>query len=212
MSDDRNQDGSELKASITPESSTDAANTPQGDEEQTKTSVAEFERDRQIKVWAGRIASGEKTIDDIPAGQQWLKPLVSNRLEAKTQPAPQDIEKIVEAKLAEKEVANRVKALEANLSKDKLAVFQAEFKDLRDSGVPSAKALEKAMKIAGTVDMELLANEDLRRGMALPKASYYQDGTNPNLDIEGVDSNGIMNTQKLSEADRLKAYRKMMQG
>ena len=189
MSDDTNQTDTDLIDSTQPESSTDAASTPQGDDEQ-KAYVAEQERNRQIDVWARRIASGERSMDELTGKLAWLKPLV----EGKAKPVSTNREVVLEV-LQEERVNEGLRTLEATLPKDKYAAFKAEYDDLKDSGVNSQKALDKAMRIAG-LESDTLKYEGLRHSMAIPKASYVTDGVDPNYDPEAVDEKGVLNIVK----------------
>lgn len=177
MSEDTNQTSDELFDHQETESGSDAESTtdPQeteGGGEEIKHTKAEEEREKQINSFLKRVKSGDITADKIP--HKWIQKEVEARLAVK-EPSVNDLvqKAIKEEKEAEKYATLREKLNEANLTEEKRQRVTAEYKELVDSGLSKAKALEKAIAIAG-----VKFDSDIRFAARIPKIS------NPKADPE----------------------------
>lgn len=218
MSDKGSQgDSEQLFDTKDPDTSADAESTTTGQETESvgeeikeldletdvkkNLSKAEVERQKQVDVWYSRIASGEATLDQVPADQKWLKPLITSRLDAVSKTP--DIERLVEQKLAERDDRAKFASLKETLKHTKLTALQrkeleAEYKDFRGDGVRPSKALEKAMRIVGVEFDRETAPEELRQAMRLhPTGQRLRtDSSDALTDPESF--------KKLPETERLK--------
>lgn len=176
------ENGEQLFDTETSESATDAAKdtiiseeTDKGEQEQEplnegKTS-AEANREAQIKAWQRKIDAKEVTIDTLPDNVKWVAKYIDP---VAAQPKPEvDVDALIEAKLAAKEEETKFKTLKNSLSDVKMSEeqrkdLQVEFDDLRTSGLSKAKALEKAIRLAGISPGDAVTDQ-LRSKMALPK-------------------------------------------
>ena len=167
------------------ESSVGEENEEALDLEESK-SAKEIAKERQLKAWLNKINNGDKTIDDLPRNQRWLKPLLEKQLNSakavRKVEAEYDIDEIVERKIAEKEDKREFTLMKSALEDMDLTPSQksdlsSEFKDLRGAGLSRAVALQKAMKIAG-----VRANDALAEAMMPPRVSTQKtkvaDGEN----------------------------------
>ena len=131
-------------------------------EETESTSSAEDNRQRQIDAWYKKITEGDKSLDDIPAKQKWLKAHIEERLEVEnakeTVAQEYDVDAIVEEKLSLKLAQEKAKAAFNNmkeqlnsmdLTPEQKDTISQEFKDFRSDGLSLDKALDKARKVAG---------------------------------------------------------------
>jgi len=147
--------------------------------DESKADPAAKARLDQVAAWRRKIDMGEKTLDDLPKHQAWIKKDLEAQFgrEAKKQEveADYDIESIVEEKLKAKEADKKFSDMKAALNDTKLsseerATISEEFKDLLDSGLSKDKALEKAIKLA-KVDLNFNAR---RKAMVPPRAGNTQ--------------------------------------
>lgn len=194
--DDSSKDGEENKESLNLE------------EEKTASTVAAQKRQEQENAWFGKIVSGQKTLDDLPKHQQWLKPELEKRLNAhnKAQEVVKeyDIDAIVEQKLNEKEDRQTFKTMETVLSEmsltsQQVASLKAEFKDFRQAGLSLSKSLEKAIKVVG-----INVDTDIRRKyMAPPKAGnreQRESSSDPRIKYQKGDPRRVKVLNELAEA------------
>jgi len=174
MSEDTTQTDSELfDATDESESGSDAESTT-GDEEtqsegeEIKHTKAENERQKQIDTFTRRVKSGEITIEKIP--HQWIKDEVAKALIVKEPDVSELVKKAIkEEKETEKYATLREKLNEANLTDVKRQKVTQEYQDLLDAGLSKAKALEKAILIAG------VKLEDDRFAARIPKIANKAD-------------------------------------
>jgi|TARA_Y100000310_G_scaffold157840_2_gene157288 hypothetical protein len=142
--------------------------------DEDKEAERERKRAEQVNSFFKKIVSGKMSINDLPRHQQWLRPMIEERLveqaEKEKVSKELDLDALVEAKLAEKEDERDFVNLKATLNSMRLtekqtAEIEAEFRDLRKLGVPRTKSLQKAMQLAGVKD------ENPRyQNMAIPHA------------------------------------------
>jgi len=214
MSEDMTHgDGEQLFDTVDDDAATDAANdtdeaeeTSESEQEQdtldleSTTSKAEEAKQKQINAWQRKLDEGKVNITDLPENLKWLAPHLTEPTAKKTDP---DIDAIVERKIAEKEELHKFMQMkeglsELNLTNAQKKELEAEFKDLRSSGLPQTKALEKAMKLAG-VDPDGQKADKLKQRMSMPKESYYSVG----LSGEKVPAPGTDAFNKLSPEERV---------
>jgi hypothetical protein len=149
-------------------------------EEESKKTKAEDAKQKQVDAWQRKLDSGSAKLEDLPKNLQWLKAHLQDPSVVKERLAEVDLDAVVERKLAEKEENRKFIELKSQLGDMGLTNAQkreleAEFRDLASNGVPKAKALKTACKLAG-VDLEGKVAENLKQKMALPKPSYYVAG------------------------------------
>lgn len=184
MSDDTTQSNIDLfEGSNTTDASADAGTTDEksndlleSKEIQTESKPAEntaqVQRQKQIDHWVNEIAAGTKSLNDLPADKQWLKPGIEQGLNFLNK-AP-DIEKAIEEKLAKKESERAFKAQKQllaamSLTRDQRSTLNAEFNENKALGLPDEVALTKAMRVAGiSTDQEEQDRLIMRKRMALP--------------------------------------------
>lgn len=173
-------------------------------EKDSKKSVAEENRQKQISVWEDKIDSGEKDISEAP---KWIQKKLN--LKEKEEEVAVDLDAIVDKKLAEKQEKRDFKSLKDQLEAMPLTIAQkkelnAEFADLK-GGMPKSKALATAIKIAG-IDME---QKDKRRAdMAVGKAGNYSKPTAGKVE-KGTPYSEVR--KNLPEKDRMAYLKKMTQ-
>lgn len=217
MSDDNKQTDDEIKDITDSEPGTDTAEnseetsidevlTEPKQEETTKPSIGEVQRDKAVNAWTQKILNGEADLDNLPPAQRWMRPFIENKIGA-YQKEP-EIDQIVERKMAEKEEKQNFTSLKDFLKDQKLsptqkATLATEFKDLRANGVSPFKALEKAIKLAQIpMDKEAEQQAQLKAKMALPRPGNY-GGKSYQKEITEE------NFQKLPEKDRMELYAQM---
>lgn len=133
-----------------PDPSSEEAESGSGDAEakaEENVSKGEIERKKMINSWKLRVENGEVEAEDIPVG--WIRDELT-----KTRKPKEDLNETVRKAIqAEKETERysemRERLNELGLSEEKRRSLASEYQDLLDSGLSKAKALEKAVKIAG---------------------------------------------------------------
>lgn len=168
-------------------------------EDQPNLSKGEQERQKQIDVWAARVASGEVTIDELPANLKWLKPRVLEKLGT---PNNLSLREQIKRELAEEKDAQKFASLRDNLSTLRLSATQkkeleSEFKEFKKLGLSPAKALEKAAKVTGVDLYPETSSENLRSAMRLPPLGRSSKNSGDPLATPET-------YKQLSESDRLK--------
>jgi len=142
---------------------------------------AEEAKQRQLTSWMQKIESGEKSLDDLPKNQRWMKRDLEAKLnkvnKEREVEADYDIDEIVERKMKAKEDAQHFNSIKDQLNSTKLnaeqkATIADEFKDFRGAGLNKAKSLEKALKVAGVA-----LTPDRRSRMTPPRPNTV-DGSN----------------------------------
>jgi len=226
MSDDRKQDVDELFATDDSESNADASTTSADTSEEKeidlgeenasdKKSNAQSERGKQVAAWTAKVLAGEVDIDKLPKGQQWLKGDIEKLLLKQSDTNLDDnlIDERLERKLSAREEERRFNEMSAELKSRKLDSYQktqleAEYKDLRSSGLSKAKALEKALKIVTVEDRATQQVTEQRRRMEIPHQGNYV-GTDL---LDATEADGKDPIFKKPEKERLAAYVAQMKG
>ena len=137
-----------------------------------KAAKAAEQRKKQVEHWVEEISAGKKSLNDLPADKQWLKPGIESGLNLIAKEP--EIDKIVEEKLLKKEAEHAFKSTlqtltSMSLSKAQRETLNEEFNDLKAEGLSDLKALTKAMKVAGiSADREDQERLIARQRMALP--------------------------------------------
>lgn len=162
--------------------------------EKPKSQDAETVREKTIESFQRKLDSGQITIDQIPSSQKWVVKHL------KTAPKPEiDIDQIVDQKLAKRENDKEFASLKdklnsATLKKDQKLTLQAEYKELVAHGVPSAKALKKAMVIA-QVSLEDYSSKKAVMRVPNPGNARVQEENNDDpYEFEGDDYKGPKGT------------------
>jgi len=157
-------------------------------DKEVQFSQAEIERQKQVDAWALKVIKGETSLDELSGSLSWLYLPVKKQLDAQNQTP--DIEKVVALKMAEQKDVEKFQTLKDQLKQVTLSTSQkmeieAEYQDLRGSGISKAKALLKAVKMAG---VRFDSSDELRSKMTLPKSSGYREPENESVqgDLEKV--------------------------
>ncbi len=220
MSDDRNQTDSDLFDTEGSESSTDAASTTDieneeldlGEESANETlsktkpiTPGEVQRKKMVDAMTLKVTEGEVDLDNLPAKQKWMKPLIEQQLglQKKEVEFSQSADQIIEKKLAEKEEAKRFKNLvefTKTLPLGERKIIAEKFKTFRERGLSQSDALETAHEVVGS------SKEDdsmiLQKRMAIPETGNYAGTPIPIKDGE----------LPAKEEDRMKLYASMAKG
>ena len=172
-------------------------------------SKAEIVRDQQIDAWTAKIASGEKSLDDLPANLQWLKPHVEAKLGVK---AP-DIKELVTATIAQEREEQKFKALQddfAGLKKETRDQVTEKYRFFRSRGLSKLDSLETALE-ALNIDLSMEKVESKRQAMRLRTPGQYKAAKGTDL-AEIHDEAGYGEVAKnIPEAQRLEYLRKLRQ-
>lgn len=156
-------------------------------------------KDRQVDAFTRKVITGELSLDELPERQQWLKPLVEERLKTSEDAISKMVDDRLVVKLKEKEDTDLFDTLKSKLASTKLTKaekdeIETEFKDLKSYLTPG-KALEKAIRIA-KIDIDV---QSVRQSMAIPKAGRQE-------------STKSVDVTELSPDDRLAFYEKLRRG
>ena len=209
MFEDKAHPSDELFDTGTDEAATNAADTIKDDEEGKKDKPsAEEIRKRSIETWKGRIERGEKTLDDIPPAQKWIKDAIGAKEKQPKSQEKVDIDQLLDKKLAEKEDSKAFTALKAQMDSSKLSEAQKkailhEYEELRSEGGMKGRSLERALKIAG-VRLEKDNALELKKAQRIPEAS--SNDAESDAEIESpFDSEGKYDITKGTSESRIKA-------
>lgn len=169
-----------------------------GEESKTDDKSSEA-KDQQVNAFTKKVLAGELSLEDIPERQQWLKPLVEERLKTSEDAISKMVDDRLAVKLKEKEDTDLFDTLKTKLASTKLTKaekdeIETEFKDLK-SYLSPGKALEKAIRIA-KIDIDV---QSVRQSMAIPKAGRQE-------------STKSVDVTELSPDDRLAFYEKLRKG
>lgn len=161
----------------------------------TKPDLGAINRERQIKVWADRVEKGEVTLDELPKNLGWLKPFVNDEVGRRAR--AQDIDALVEQKLAERQAKEakakaearfaELKAKAANLDVDQSTkdLIELSFARLVRKGLSKADALEEALStyevVAKSGDEAL---NQLKKAMKIPTVTTNAKSTEPEYGSE----------------------------
>jgi hypothetical protein len=163
MFDNDTQDDIELFADGAEDDASDAGTSSDDDrlnldaeesrKETAKAQDAQAVRQKTIESYQRRIDSGEITVDQIPPSSKWVVKSLSLK-KAERKDDAKDLDTLLEEKLAKRENDREFDDMKARLEsatlrKEQKAALQEEFKELRSMGVPTAKALKKAIALAG---------------------------------------------------------------
>lgn len=156
-------------------------------------------KDRQVDAFTRKVITGELSLDELPERQQWLRPLVEERLKTSEDAISKMVDDRLVVKLKEKEDTDLFDTLKSKLASTKLTKaekdeIETEFKDLKSYLTPG-KALEKAIRIA-KIDIDV---QSVRQSMAIPKAGRQE-------------STKSVDVTELSPDDRLAFYEKLRRG
>lgn len=145
----------------------------------TSPNLGAINREKQVKTWSDRIESGEATLESLPQNLGWLKPLVQDEVAKRTR--TQDVDALVEAKLAEREArqrqqaeAQRFETLKSEVATLELEdtdkqILETSFKRLVTRGLSKADALEEAMSTFKVIAKSgEIAKTELKKAMNIP--------------------------------------------
>lgn len=151
------------------------------DELDSKATLAEQNRQKQVDVWAGRVKRKEVTLNQVP---KWIREKFDSSEPSVTL---EDMKRIARAEvLAEQENAQYEK-LKAQVKSLSLTIQQkkqltAEFDELISNGYSRSKALEKAQRIVG------IGNGSLdRSAAAIPRQGMASSNGDDIVDITSAE-------------------------
>jgi len=155
MSEDtEHEDGEQFDTELD-ESATDGASTIGDDEENKKVNLSADEiRKQSIASWKDKIAKGEKTLEDIPPAQKWIKDALEVKEKKPQKPQGKIEESELNSLLDKREDEKAFKALKAQFDSAKLSPAEKkavthEYEELRRDGGMKGKSLSRALKLAG---------------------------------------------------------------
>lgn len=150
------------------------------DELDSKATLAEQNRQKQVDVWAGRVKRKEVTLEQVP---KWIREKLGSSEPTLTL---EDMKRIArEEVLAEQENA-RYEELKAQVKSLSLTIQQkkqltAEFDELISNGYSRSKALEKAQRIVG------IGNGSIDRSAAAIPRQGMASSTSDDIDITSAE-------------------------
>lgn len=161
MFDNTAQDDGELFATGAEDDASDAGTSQEVDldldaeesRNEAKPQDAQTVRQKTVESFQRRIDAGEMTIQDLPASQKWVAKFLKAPKARETMPET-DIDRLLDEKLAKRENDRQFGELKSKLEsaalrKEQKAAIQSEYGELKAMGVPTAKALQKAIALAG---------------------------------------------------------------
>jgi len=148
-------------------------NTPADTGDSEPKTPAEQAKEAQKKSWLEKIRSGEKTFDDIPEAQNWLRKDIDPDFKGKSSDVSEDeiakrVKQALQKEREQNELEILVEDLEQNLDSEKVAQVKEEYESLREDGIPPLKALLISRRLAGLKDSSELVAERKRKGRTLP--------------------------------------------
>ena len=131
-------------------------------------------KEKLIEAMVRKINSGEQSLEDIPADQQWLKPLVKPRLNSKQEI---DVEKLKAEMMADLEEKNSKREqdrafkstkedLDDYLNKDQKRDLEERYKIFRSKGLGKLDSLTLSMDVLN-IDPRSTVNDAKRQAMRL---------------------------------------------
>lgn len=156
-------------------------------EPKLNTDSGTINRERQIKVYADRLESGELTVETIPENMKWVAPLAEQEIDRRRREG--DVDALVEAKLAKLQQEQTRKAQQTKFAElkqkansmdledsDKLMIEEA-VQRFRSKGMSQADALEEALSTYEIVSKSgESAVTELKNRMNIPlKTKAVQD-------------------------------------
>ena len=152
----------------------------QKQDKSTRSTVSASQKAKQIDAWTQKILDGEKDLNDLPPSQKWIKPFIEQNLQEIR--SNQDVEALVERKLAEKELVAEQLELERkfldavqsvkemDLDNSEKAILAKKYKGLQSVGVPREVALTEALDYVKLYkDMDDSNKRNLRKAMSIPR-------------------------------------------
>jgi hypothetical protein len=169
---------------------------------------AETAREQMATDWAKKVKGGIKSLDDIPANQSWLKPLVEAKLGVKAESNTDAVRKVLAEERAEETFKSLVAELnDMGLEKDKRVALEAKFKRFRTAGLSKVDALETAKEALGISPEE--ANLDAKRhAMRLRTPGNYRKGISNPSDLH--DQKGYEEVVKTVPVEQRREYLKKL--
>lgn len=197
-----------------PEGVTAPAETTLKSESTQKPDLGAINRERQIKVWADRVEKGEVSVEELPEGQEWLRPLVAQELQSRA--SANDIDAIVERKLAEAERKRLMaeeearftrlqkKAQELDIESSDKQLIQDGYARLVKKGMSHADALEESLAIFEALQKGGEATiQEMKKRMEIPTQTKKVDDSEPEFGTEEF-------TKKGTSAERMAKMEKLL--
>jgi hypothetical protein len=182
-----------------------------------KPDLGAINRERQIKVWADRVEKGEVSVDELPEGQEWLKPLVAQEIQ--TRASANDIDAIVERKLAEAERKRRLaeeenrfkqlqkKAQTLDIEESDKQMIQDGYARLVSKGMGHADALEESLAIFEALQKGGEATiQEMKKRMEIPVQTKKVDDSEPEFGTEEFAKKGTPE-QRIAKMEALLSQR-----
>lgn len=156
-----------------------------------RSAIGLEQREKQIQSWLKRAQADESVLDNLPKAQQWIKKEVISRLKPVNKASPDDIDALLDKKLAERESEKRFTSLKEDydnmsLTQEERKAVKAEYAELREGGLAKDKALAKALKLAG-----IKVEESSRTGgVKVPKGSNAK-GTSTHSESDDITADDL---------------------
>lgn len=208
--DDTAANGTEDQGTESEDQEQDALNLEPKPKDKSK---AEIVRNQQIEKWSLEIASGKKTLADMPANLNWLKPLVEAKLGTTAQ-EEKDLDSKLEEALDKREADRKFKSLnkelQETLNRDQKAKLIEKYEKFRKKLDP-LDALETAMEALGIDPAE--ERLDVRRQAARLRTpgNYKISGKDTSID-EVHTQGGFSEVMKNFTPEQRLAYLKKLKG
>lgn len=180
-------------------------------EESSETPEAKSEkmRQQQVNAWVRKVESGEATLDDLSERQQWLVPLVKEKLGSKESLKKEDLRELAREEIARvrqeaeedakfSELRNTLQDL--SLTRQQREVLEAKFKSLKPK-LGKLEALQLAIEVSG-VDLE--DTVVYRRAMSTPRVGNGVKTSGENW--ESVDPNSMSSDKRYEMVQKLRGY------
>lgn len=146
---------------------------PEAERAQRRAEVAE----KTAKSLAGRILTGELSIDEIPEAQKYLLPRIKELAHIKPAPKVETVKKEWDFEIMADYVALKKQLKSLSLTKEQVSTIQEEFQDSLKIGKDPYKALERARKLAGIDLTKVRSMSQIHMGDSLQAANQEEELT-----------------------------------
>ena len=173
--------------------------------EEKEANKADKDRTAQVTAWEAKIKRGDATLEDIPERQKWIRDALTKEVKPKL--SDDEIDRKIDSKLKaqadELEYIHLKKTLsEKDLTKKQKSEIAEEYDDLLKAGLPKAKALEKAMRMAGAHKTVTLESKRIK--MSIPKPGSPEQTEEIEIDDDGNYPKSIPESKRLALLEKLR--------
>lgn len=169
-SDDTSMDGKGLNLELDQDED-------KSDSEAEKAKKREEVAEKTAKSFAGRILTGEISIDDVPEAQKYLLPRIKELAHIKPEPKAEKAKKEWDFEVMSDYVALKKQLKSLSLTKEQVATITEEFQDGLKIGKDPYKSLERARKLAGVDLSKAQAMSQFRIGDSIQAAQEEEELT-----------------------------------